>query len=71
MKKLKDILEASILGDIDDRINNMDNEAIKVAIREFVDQTYFSRQHIAISPKPNKDGKYVLTAAAAVNVRDL
>lgn len=71
MKNLKDILESSVLGDIDDRINNMDDETIKVTIREFVDRTYFCRQHIAISAKPNKDGKYVLTASAAVNVRDL
>jgi hypothetical protein len=70
MKNLKDILEASVLGDIDTRIDNMDDETIKVTIREFVDRTYFCRQHIAISAKPNKDGKYVLTASAAVNVRD-
>lgn len=70
MKNLKDILEASVLGNIDNSINNMDSEAIKVAIQEFIDRTYFYRQRIVISDKPDKDGKYVLTTNSGIIVRD-
>jgi hypothetical protein len=70
MKKLKSILEASILGDIDTQIDTMDSDIIRINIQSYIDRVYFSDTPIVISSKPNKDGKYLLTANN-VTVKDL
>lgn len=66
MKQLKDILEASLLGDIDDNIANMDNE-IKTAIEEWISKSYtIQNGDIEISDKPNSAGKYEVSSNAEI-----
>lgn len=60
MKHLKEILSEGILGDIDDRIDNMNND-IKSIIEDFIIKNYnvvSNGTKYKISDKPNKDGKY-------------
>ena len=61
MKTLKSILEASILADIDDQLEDGE-DTIKQLIKEFICDNYVSRINISknliFSDKPNKDGKY-------------
>lgn len=68
MKNLKTILEESILGDIETRINT--NKDIIDIIKDFLDKSYFGgSRHFKIVKKPNSESKYIVTCKGETQLR--
>ena len=66
MKDLKEYIRESILDDVDDQIDRVD-EIIKRKIQKFIKEHYMiyannSFSVYTISNKPNKDGKYEVSS---------
>lgn len=62
MKQLKDVLEASLLGDMEDVMQAAEEIVIKEEIKKFIKKNYEIAKFVKISAKPNADGKYVVNA---------
>ena len=62
MKQLKDVLEASLLGDMEDVMQDGNELVAKEEIKNFIKKNYAFAKYAKISDKPNADGKYVVNA---------
>lgn len=70
MKTLKDILEGSLLDDIE---NTLSTGVVKVPhtlIREYIKSNYDISGNLTISEKPNKDGLYEVNSDNNVTVKN-
>ena len=63
MRHLKAVLEASLLGDIENTLNTSDYDTACVVINEFIKNNYHTKQKYKIKKRPNKDGKYIVNFA--------
>ena len=72
MKNLKYILSEGILGDIEDRINTNDAEAIiRYEVLKFLESNYINHRKamFRISDKPNKDGMFEVSINGSVTAK--
>lgn len=70
MKSLKEILEASILADIDDQLESGD-EALKSVVKKFIEENYYiSKGKIIISDTMNADRKFEVSCTGSVYAED-
>ena len=67
MKSLKNILEASIL-DIDDALSVTNDDLRRKAVEEFIEDNYIAPR-VKISAKPNKDGKFEVSAKGFARIK--
>ena len=65
MKTLKDILEASLLDDIEDTLSDGDVKVPHVLIQEYLENNY--RGKWTISKRKDKDGKFIVNSRGEVH----
>lgn len=68
MKTLKNILESSLLDDIDNILADGDAQAPRVLIQEYLEENYDGKW--TISEKPNKDGLFEVSSNTDINVKN-
>ena len=68
MKTLKDILEGSLLDDIEDTLSDGDVKVPQMLIQKFLEENYIGKW--IISEKPNKDGLYEVSSNGSINIKN-
>ena len=70
MKSLKNILEASLLDEIDDTLSVSSNDLRREAVKKFIKEYYdVAAPGAKISTTPNKDDKFEVSAKGLVRIK--